>query len=227
MASLLLLNGSPRGSRSNTNKMLSRIALGWQSAGGEDPQILHLARQEDFDRSIVEFFNADVVVLGMPLYTDAMPGVVKYFIEALAAGAEGDHKPTIAFLTQSGFPEACHMRPLERYLEKLSRRIGARYAGTIVRAGGEALQSMPDKANKKLWTILRDLGSQLACEGRFGDENLKKIASAEHYSPIITTILSGLFRLPALQFYWNDPLKKNGAWERRFATPYWDDTKAR
>jgi hypothetical protein len=29
-----------------------------------------------------------------------------------------------------------------------------------------------------------------------------------------------VFKLPVAQFYWNGMLKKNGAWERRFAAPY-------
>ena len=47
MHSLLLLNGSPRGPRSNSMKMLTRVGEGWQSAGGDKPEVLHLARQGD------------------------------------------------------------------------------------------------------------------------------------------------------------------------------------
>ena len=44
MSSLLLLNGSPRGERSNSMRMLAWVAQGWQRAGGQAPQVLHLAR---------------------------------------------------------------------------------------------------------------------------------------------------------------------------------------
>ena len=83
MKSLLLLNGSPRGERSNSMKMLSRVGEGWERGGGKAPEILHLARRPGFDRAVEAFAAADVVMLGMPLYTDAMPALVKAYIEAL------------------------------------------------------------------------------------------------------------------------------------------------
>ena len=72
MNSLLLLNGSPRGPRSNSMKMLARVGEGWANAGG-DVQVLHLAHAGDFARAVDEFGRVDVVLLGMPLYTDSSP----------------------------------------------------------------------------------------------------------------------------------------------------------
>jgi len=205
-------------------KMLKRVAEGWESAEGTTPEVLHLARRAGFDRAVEAFANSDVVLLGMPLYTDAMPALVKSYIEALAPSVAiteaSDTAPALAFLVQSGFPEALHSRPLERYFEKLARRLGSRYAGTIVRGGGEALQMMPDEANRKLWAQLRTLGEQLARDGRFGEAELKAVAGVERYSPIAAALASIVLRLPVTQFYWNGKLKKNGAWERRFASPY-------
>lgn len=71
--------------------------------------------------------------------------VVKTYIEAFKprvdiAKAEGAN-PILGFMVQSGFPEALHSRLLQRNLEKLVRRLCASYAGTVVRGGGEALQS--------------------------------------------------------------------------------------
>ena len=88
MKSLLLLNGSPRGERSNSMKMLARVAEGWERGGGGRPETLHLARKADFDRAVAAFAETDVVLLGLPLYTDSMPGLVKAYIEALAPRVE-------------------------------------------------------------------------------------------------------------------------------------------
>jgi len=224
MNSLLLLNGSPRGERSNSMKMLSRVAEGWQQAEGAEPEILHLARPSHFERAVQAFATANTVLLGMPLYTDSMPALVKTYVEALAprvaAVQSGQSNPALAFLVQSGFPEALHSRFLERYLEKLARRLHSRYAGTIVRGGGEALQSMPDEANRKLWSRLRVLGSQLARDGRFGEAELKAVAGIERFSKPAIALLSVLGKLPIAQFMWNSTLKKNGAWNHRFAAPY-------
>ena len=262
MNSLLLLNGSPRGERSNSMKMLARVTEGWQRGGGSPPEILHLARRAQFQRAVEAFATADTVLLGTPLYTDAMPALVKAYIEALAPrvavqrnpsrctqvhapqvafssrkshlaplpnghccsgsalARAGGTNPSLAFLVQSGFPEASHSRPLERYFKKLALRLGSPYTGTIVHGGGEALQAMPDAANKKLWARLRVLGEQLARDGHFGVAELKAVAGVERFSRFAVAVFSLACKIPASQFYWNGMLKKNGAWERRFAAPY-------
>jgi len=224
MKSLLLLNGSPRGERSNSMKMLNRVAEGWVRGGGAQPEALHLVRRAQFQRAVEAFAVADVVLLGTPLYTDAMPALVMAYIEALAPRVEaartGGANPTLGFLVQGGFPEAAHSRPLERYLEKLALRLDSHYAGTIVRGGGESLQSMPEQANRKLWARLKALGEQLARDGRFGAAELKAVAGTERFSRFAVVIASLGCRIPVFQFYWNGMLKKNGVWERRFAAPY-------
>jgi len=218
----VLLNGSPRGERSNSMKMLARVAEGWQRGGGQKPEVLHLAHRAGFDRAVKAFAEADTLVLGMPLYTDAMPALVKTYIEALqprTAAAVGAN-PALGFLVQSGFPEASHSRPLERYLKKLARRLGSRYAGTIVRGGGESLQMIPDRANEKLWARLRTLGEQLYREGSFGAEELRAVAGVERMSALSLALARLAVHLPIVNFYWNGMLKKNGAWQQRFAAPY-------
>ena len=73
MRSLLLLNGSPRGERSNSMKMLSRVAEDWQQTGGQAPETLHLAQPACFVRAVEAFGEADVVLLGMPLTPTRCP----------------------------------------------------------------------------------------------------------------------------------------------------------
>lgn len=220
MNSLLLLNGSPRGPRANSLKMLSRVAEGWRGAGDDEPRVLHLVKPDDFQAAVRAFATSGVVVIGMPLYTDSMPALVKEYVEALSVYVGAADNPTLGFLVQSGFPEALHSRHLEKYLEKLARRLDSPYAGTIVRGSGESLQAMPDNAAKKLWAGLRTLGGELAREGGFRTETLRTVARTERYSPSRAAIAAVAFRVPVSQFYWNGQLKRNKAWDRRFAAPY-------
>jgi hypothetical protein len=222
MTSLLLLNGSPRGARSNSLKMMSRVAEGWSSAGDRvaEVEVLHLADRDDFTRALEEFGKAGTVLLGFPLYTDSMPGLVKSYIEALAPYCGRPGNPRLAFLVQSGFSEPLHSRPVARYLEKLAARLGSPYGGTIVRGGGEALQAMPEQASERLWTRLRALGASLAATGSFDPSLLEQVARAERFSPTKAAAWRLLLKLPPTQFYWNGQLKKNGAWKARFARPY-------
>ena len=220
MNSLLLLNGSPRGPRSNSMRMLAHLAEGWKAAGGSEPVVLHLAIRADFQRAVGAFAEADTVVLGMPLYTDSMPGVVAEFIDAVSPLVGRETNPRLGFLVQSGFAEPLHSRGLERYLAKLAARLGSPYAGTIVRGGGESLQMMPDRALGKLFSQLGELGGQLERTGRFDPETLAKVAGRERFSPVRAGVMSLVVKVPAVQFYWNSQLKKNGAWEKRFDAPY-------
>jgi hypothetical protein len=223
MSSLLLLDGSPRGARSNSAKMLSHVAEGWERAGGDAPEVLHLARPADFRRAVAAFGEADrnaTVLLGMPLYTDQTPGLVKAFVEELACYVGREDAPTLGFLVQSGFDEACHSRPVEAYLAKLATRLACPYAGTIVRGGGEALQVMPDEANKKMWERLRRLGDSLERAGVFDAEGLKEFSGMERLPAWAAAALSVALKVPITQSYFGGQLKKNGAWERRFAAPY-------
>jgi hypothetical protein len=201
-------------------KMLTRVADGWTAAGGGTVETLHLARKADFERAVAAYSESDVVMLGMPLYTDAMPALVKEWIERLEPRVGAQSNPLIGFLVQSGFAESLHSRPLERYLVKLASRLGGGYAGTIVRGEGEALQSMPDEASKRLWERLRLLGGQLATTGHFDEATLKKVALFERMSPSVAVLATLAVKLPIVQSYWNTPLKKNGVWDKRFDAPY-------
>jgi hypothetical protein len=200
--------------------MLSCVVEGWSAAGGGPVEMLNLSRRADFERSITAFGDTDVVLLGMPLYTDVMPALVKEWIEALESRVGRDDNPTMAFLVQSGFLEALHSRHLECYLEKLSQRLGAPYAGTVIKGMGEALQSMPDQANRKLWDRLRSLGGQLATVAAFDPETLGQVAGVERLSPLAAAAAGVALKMPVAQFQWTGQLKKSGAWDRRFDAPY-------
>ena len=79
---LTLFNGSPRGAKGNTPIMLHQFSQGFQSAG-EEVEMFHLNRLSEREQHLAAFAAAECVWLGFPLYTDAMPGIVKAFIDDL------------------------------------------------------------------------------------------------------------------------------------------------
>jgi hypothetical protein len=220
MSSLLLLNGSPRGNRSNSLKMLSRVAEGWQRQTGGEIETLSLASRSDFQHAVEAFPKADTVLIGMPLYADAMPSLVKEYIEALEEYVGRPGNPRLAFLIQSGFAEALHCRLVERYFKRLAERLGSAYAGTIVRGNGESLASMPDEANKKLWARLIALGESLGAHGRFDAELLCAVAGVERLSAPMAAVLGVALKWPLPLVMWDGELRRNGALARRDARPY-------
>ena len=217
---LTIYNGSPRGKAGNTEILLTKVLEGFQSSADVDVTWVHLNSRQERAAAHESFPQADLVLLGFPLYTDGMPGLVKEFIESLAPYVGREGNPPMAFLVQSGFPEAAHSRPVERYLEKLARRLNAPYAGTIVKGGCEGVRMMPEQMNQKLFTGLQDLGAALARDGQFEPEKLQALAKPEHYPKVAIPLMSLLLKLPLMQSYWNNQLKKNGAYEDRFAQPF-------
>jgi NAD(P)H-dependent FMN reductase len=215
-----VINGSPRGKGGNTQILLEKVLAGVASASEIKADWHYLNTQKGRKDAVEAFTNSDLVFLGFPLYTDAMPGIVKDFIDSLAPYSGREGNPKLAFLVQSGFPEAHHSRFVERYLEKLTRRLNAPFAGTIVKGGCEGVRLMPEKMNRKLFVGLHEMGADLAQKGRFDPDKLKKLAKPERYPRILAPIFKLVLKLPLAQLYWNNQLKQNDAYEDRFAKPF-------
>jgi NAD(P)H-dependent FMN reductase len=217
---LSLFNGSPRGSKGNTPIMLTQFGEGFASETGNSPELYHLNRLKSQDSFVQILAESECVWLGFPLYTDAMPGIVKAFLEKLAPLKERDDNPPIGFLVQSGFPEAVHSRYVERYLEKLTSRLHAPYLGTIVKGSGEGVRMMPEDRNAKLFEALQGLGRSLAQKGQLGPELLSVVAGVERYPAVLAPFFKLFTRLPIASWYWDSQLKENGVYEQRYARPY-------
>jgi hypothetical protein len=148
-----------------------------------------------------------------------MPGVGTSLIEHLPPEALQISSVKIGFLVQSGFPEAHHSTFVERYLEKLTRRLGLEYLGTIVRGGVEGIQMQP-RWMTRYTDLFYDLGQNLVLDGKLSPAILKKLRTPEHLKGI-RLIAYKILRLTGLSnFYWNYQLKENNAFDQRFAKPY-------
>jgi len=215
---LTLFNGSPRGKRGNTPIFLREFAAGF---GGES-ETFHLIQIKQMERHVQAFAEAECAWIGLPLYTDSMPGSVKLFFDALEplVGREGN--PPVGFVVQSGFPEGLHSRTVERFLEKLAARLGSPYLGTIVKGNGEGVRIMPPEMTRSLFDGLQSLGAGLRRDGRLDPAVLARIAAPERFPASLDPVFRLFMRLPFAHSYFDGMLKKNGAYERRFARPFAD-----
>jgi NAD(P)H-dependent FMN reductase len=217
---LAVFNGSPRGKKSNTRILMDQFLQGFARTPGHEHEVHYLSRESDGEEHREAFASAEVALLAFPLYTDAMPGIVKAFIETLAPLRGRERNPALGFVVQSGFPEAAHSRPVERYCQKLAQRLGCRYLGTVVKGGVEGIQIMPPTMSRKLFACFEALGEAFGRTGEFDPDLIRRLAGRESLS-LPVCLLYRLLRLTGLtNFYWNSQLKANGAWERRFAAPY-------
>ena len=217
---LTVFNGSPRGAKGNTLILLGKYLQGFMSHAGKNSELLHINHLMDLDRQVEAFKEAECVLLGFPLYTDAMPGMVKRFVEALEPLKGRPDNPPIGFLVQSGFPEAAHSRYVERYLEKLAGRLGSPYLGTIVKGGAEGIQTMPENMTRKLYERMTELGRRFAGTGRLDPHLLRQLGKPERYPAYLAPAFKLFTRLPIASFHWDNQLKQNNAYEVRFARPF-------
>jgi NAD(P)H-dependent FMN reductase len=220
---LTIFNGSPRGKKSNTEILMNHFIRGFTSAGENrenQANIGYLVHIKKTDNHVKMFAEAQRVILAFPLYTDAMPGIVKYFIEQLEPLCGKKNNFDMGFLVQSGFPEAHHSRFIEKYLEKLAARLGGNYLGTVVKGGVEGIQIKPPYMTKKLFNAFYRLGYHFGKTGTFNREIIQSLAKSEHLSGFARFLYKLLALTGLTDFYWNSQLKKNNAYNQRFNKPY-------
>ena len=222
---LTVFNGSPRGKRGNSPIILNHLMRGFTSIGGNTAEIYHLKQTKKKAEFASKFKEAECVLIGFPLYTDGMPGIVKEFIEALQPLTRGESNPPIAFMVQSGFSEALHSRYVEQYLMALAERLNSPYLGTLVRGGCEGVRLQPEKMNRKMFATLHALGQQLGEQGGFERQSVKEFCSFERISTVLVPLVKLVGKLPFMGMYWDMQLKKNNAFEDCFARPY-EETSA-
>ena len=216
---LTVFNGSPRVEKSNTKILLERFLEGYSQNPANSHELFYLRKEEPSEMAEV-FGEAENVLLAFPLYVDCMPALVKSFIEGLEplCGREGN--PAMCFLVQSGFPEAAHSRYVQRYLEKLSRRLGSEYLGTMVKGGVEGIQAKPPWMNRKLFGYFHDLGEGFGENGRLDRDILRKLAQPERLSGPRLAAIKIALKTGLVDIYWKLMLKKNDAFDKRFDCPY-------
>ncbi len=179
---LTVFNGSPRGKSSNTKILLEHFMEGFMTTEGNTYVLAYLARVKKSGDFVKLFQEAEQVLLAFPLYTDAMPAIVKAFIESLAPLCGRPENPGIGFMVQGGLPEATHARHLKRYLEKLSTRLGCHYKGTVTKGGIEGIQEQPAMMTRKLFKSFYELGALYGQTGEFDEKMTRNLAQPERLS---------------------------------------------
>ncbi len=220
---LTVINGSPRGHKSNTTRLITPLMRGFESMPGGESQMIYLNHKLSEEVLVELWQSSDVILMAFPLYVDAMPGQVKGFIESLQVFKGSSQSPVLAYFVHSGFPEAIHSRFVERYLAKLTKRLGCPYAGTIVKGGSEGMQLMPDKSIQPLLSKMEMLGVSLGKTNLLDGQLLTEIAGMERIPGFMGVIFPILAKLGLFDGYWNSQLKANGAYKDRFARPYQPD----
>lgn len=216
---LTIFNGSPRNKKSNSKILMEHFLNGYYEVTPNEVPIHYLANTSKMDEHTTAFEYAETAIIIFPLYCDSMPGLVKEFFEKISLLPITKSK-RVGFIVQSGFPEAIHSVYLERYLKKFSLRQNWDYIGTVIKGGVEGIQIMPPVMTKKLYENFHLLGEFFGQTGYFSSEIMEKLRKPMKLSKsrLFFFRIGGIFGLT--NFYWNSNLKKNNAFEKRFAKPY-------
>lgn len=215
---LVIFNGSPRKHKSNSAVLIGQFLDGYSIHKKETVPVHFLAQKGKMEENIRAFNEANTILIIFPLYTDAMPGQVMAFFEKLeqlnAAGKQ------IGFIVQSGFPEAYHSIFIERYLEKLAKRMQCNYLGTIIRGGVEGIQIMPNSMTRKLFRQFVKLGADFATNGQLNEKIIKELKQPYRLSQGKQLMYRIMSFTGLSNYYWNMKLKENKAYEKRYDKPY-------
>ena len=148
----IILNGSPKG---NSPKCNSRIFAETFVSKMKDPCEIKCIANEDPYELAKYIENFDTLIIVLPLYIHAMPGIVMKLIEAMEpAKEEGKY---IGFIIQAGFMETSQERFVERYFADLAAQLNYVYMGTVSKGQAAAVYMYP-KMFKKVLKLIADLG---------------------------------------------------------------------
>jgi len=208
---LILYNGSPRRSGSNTARILQ--ALG--KAYGSHVVVRDLKQKEMWAQWAADFPSESAVIFFLPLYVHAMPSHVTAFIEKLQPS-----RGSLGFIVQQGFPESSQSYFLEAYFERLSQRLQRDYMGTAIKGGVEGLQSRPVKEQEKIVAPFVELVGSVLESGAMSAPILAKLADPAYLSKGMLFIFRLLAPTGLINAYWDKQLKQNNAFAQRFDRPF-------
>jgi len=216
---ITLFNGSPRRKASNSKLLMDQFLEGYNAVRDDDIDIYYLADIHKRETHKEAYSHSDIVLLIFPLYTDSMPGIVKYFLEQIYLLPLNPERK-VGFIVQSGFPEAKHSVFLERYLEKFIRRTGSQYIGTIIKGGVEGIQVRSARMNRKLFHCFFLLGKYFGEYEHFDQKIVRQMRTPYQFKGFILVVLKLMVITGLMNIYWNRKLKEHHAYQNRFAKPY-------
>lgn len=144
----VLLVGSARPQGTGNSEALGSYLLARLAEGGMETEVFYVCRcqRPEKERALFEAVDrADVFVLSLPLYVDALPYLVTRCCERMAAHRATrptvPKQPEVRFvaLVNCGFPEVVHTYTALDMCRVFARQAGFAWQGGLGLGGGEAI----------------------------------------------------------------------------------------
>ena len=185
----LLLNGSPRRHKSNSNSIGTYLGekLNEQSIENKIISLYSSLRSEDKMETLFESIeSADLIVLIFPLYVDSLPAPVIEVLERIAALRKGGgiRPQKFASIVNCGFPEFDHNATALGICETFARQSGFVWVGSLALGGGEVIGGLPlIQGGRRTMNIRKSLELAAAALGQ--GETIPKAAQDLMGKPVI------------------------------------------
>ena len=217
----LLLVGSPRGAKSNSESLGAYLLDQLRESGLETEKLriyALLKSDEGRGKLLGAVDRAGIIVLAAPLYADSAPsGVIRAMELMLEArrGQEAPKKPWFVAIVNCGFPEARQNDTALRIYRRFAAEAGLEWAGGLALGGGEAIGRRPlDKTGRMLRRVRHSL--DLAADALADDRPVPDEAVALMAKPVIPKWLY----LSVGGMSWKRQARKEGAAQRLHDRPY-------
>jgi len=208
----LIVNGSPRGQTGNSEIFIRRFISG----AGQDYPVRYVVKEPAEDLALA-IAQADTLLIFMPLYVHAMPGIVMKLFEQMTPAKTGQR---IGFVVQAGFVEGAQARFLVRYLNAFAERMGYENLGVVTKGDAAGISFLPDYMNKKLFRHLQALGAYYAGYGQFHKETAALLAGMYEIPPRKAKVYEFLHRTGINHIFWHKFWRDNGVFEQGLDRPF-------
>lgn len=142
---IALINASPRGKISTSNKLLKEIK-GLLPDNYEFAEI-HANKDKLSEQQCESLIDSDIWIFANPLYIDSLPGHLLAILEALQSLCERNQNKNhkVYALINCGFYEADQNKPAVRVYQNWCKRTGLDWCGAVGIGGGGAITFMPEE----------------------------------------------------------------------------------
>jgi hypothetical protein len=210
----IILNGSPKGNSKNCNSRIFAEEFIRNMKNPCEIKCIAKADPKELARYVVNF---DVIIIILPLYIHAMPGIVMKFIEMMEpATNEGKY---LGFIIQAGFIETSQERFVERYFADLARQLNYKYLGTVSKGEAAGTYMFP-KMFKKVLKLVSDLGVSYEETHAFDRDIVQKLGKPYELTKFQVGMFGVANKLGLSNIGWHKFLRQNNALDKRLDRPF-------
>lgn len=143
---VLLIDGSLRGNRSNTNVFLKRLKKDMRLPA----DLVSLSSSTDCEKIADAVSRAETVVLGVPLYVDGIPAPVIRLMETVEKRGTG-RRCRLYAVVNNGLYESRQNENLLHMIRTWSDAAGFVYCGSLAIGAGEVMGTLMRGRQRVLW----------------------------------------------------------------------------